>query len=75
MISGLSKAGQALGKSMFVDQAAKTASFLETHMYDKASSTLYRTSYVERDTVTTGQVYQDLMGQTFRPLYNELKTD
>lgn len=59
MISGLSKAGQALGKSMFVDQAVKTASFLETHMYDKASNTLYRTSYVERDTITTGQVYKD----------------
>lgn len=56
MISGLSKAGQALGESLFVDQAVKTASFLQSHMYDKTSSTLYRTSYVEKDSISTGQV-------------------
>lgn len=54
MISGLSKAGQALGESLFVDQAVKTASFLQSHMYDKTSSTLYRTSYVEKDSISTG---------------------
>jgi uncharacterized protein YyaL (SSP411 family) len=56
MISGLSKAGQALKEPAFMDQAIKTATFLKTHMYDKDSSTLYRTSYVEENTITTGQV-------------------
>ncbi|XP_062592799.1 spermatogenesis-associated protein 20-like isoform X2 [Saccostrea cucullata] len=54
MISGLSKAGQALKESAFVDQALKTATFLKNNMYNKESNILYRTSYVEEGKITTG---------------------
>ncbi|XP_060067133.1 spermatogenesis-associated protein 20-like [Ylistrum balloti] len=47
MISGLSKAGQALGEEMYTQQAERAAEFLKKYMYK--SDVLLRTSYCGLD--------------------------
>uniref|UniRef100_K1PXL6 Spermatogenesis-associated protein 20 n=1 Tax=Magallana gigas TaxID=29159 RepID=K1PXL6_MAGGI len=59
MISGLSKAGQALGESLFVDQAVKTASFLQSHMSSPIEGFVDDYAYVIRGLLDLYEVCQD----------------
>ncbi|CAG2052955.1 unnamed protein product [Timema podura] len=49
MISGFSKAGQALGDDSFVDRAIKAANFVKKYLYNPTAETLLRSCYKGSD--------------------------
>ena len=49
IIAGLAQAGQGLGEKTFVDDAIKTAQFVEEYLYDKNNKTLLHSCYKSED--------------------------
>ena len=47
MISGFSKASQALDDKTYLDRAVKATEFVNEHLYDKENGKLYRSVYCE----------------------------
>lgn len=49
MIAGLAQAGQGLGEKEYVEDAIKTAEFIQKHLYDESSKTLLHSCYRAED--------------------------